>query len=120
VLFIHLPPLDSKPSPVLSPFISILKNYMEDSYYDSLLFHLTISFTIFSVPIGHKNRNAIIHPLITSRLNREFLLILTISVTNFSLLFVFSTKNLNLEIILLIFFQINFFFILILQMSKST
>ena len=43
-----------------------------------------------------------------------------ISVMNFSLPFVFSTKNLNLEIILLIFFQINFLFILVLQMSKST
>ena len=124
VLFVHLPLSELKPSLVLSPFISILKNYIEDSYYNSLLFHLTILFTVFLVLIGHKNKNAIMCLLTTSWLNREFgwnylLLMLMKSIMKFSLLFVFSTKNLNLEIVLLIFFQINFLFILILWTLKS-
>ena len=72
MLFVYLLPSELKPLPVLSPFISILRNYIENSYYDSLLFHLTILFIVFSVPMGHKNRNDIMHPLTASQLNREF------------------------------------------------
>ena len=114
-----------KPKLDMSPFIFMWRNYIEDSYYDNFLFYPIILSTAFSVLTGHKNTKVIMCPSIILQLNREVglnhpLSIWMINITNFSLPFLFLTRNSILEIVLLIFFQTVFFFTLVLWMLKST
>ena len=98
---------------------------MEDFYYNNLLFHLITSSIVFSVWTGCKNTKVTIHLLIILWPNREvglnhLLLMQMTNATNVSLLSLSLTRNSNLEIILLTYFQIFFLFTLIIWTSKST
>ena len=88
------------------------------------LCHLTTSLAIFSALTGRKEEIIISLPLTISQSSKGFnwslhLSMWIISVTNFFCPFLFSTRNLNLEIGLWIYFQIIFLFIFILQILKN-
>jgi len=63
---------ESKPLWNFFPYTSTLGNYLEDSCYDSLLFHQTTSSTVFLVLMVCKNAKVISCLLTTSQLSRDW------------------------------------------------
>ena len=62
---------ESRPLWDFFSYTSTLRNYLEDFYYNCPFFHWTTLSIASSVPMDCKNTKVILHPLITSWLNKE-------------------------------------------------